>query len=205
MNISVYQTGELGVNTYYAVCEKTMKGFLIDPGGYDKRIANKVKSENVSLEYIILTHGHGDHIGGVKAFMKEFPEAKLVASVAEKEMLVDPVLNFSSYFGEELVFYPDIFVKDGDVISVGELELNILHTPGHSPGGICILVEKILFSGDTLFAQSIGRTDFQGSSFSQLKKSIHEKLFVLPDDTRVLPGHMGETDIGFEKRHNPFV
>lgn len=205
MKISLYQTGPLAVNTYYAVDEKTNKAFLVDPGGYDSSLAGEIKDGNVSLEYIILTHGHSDHIGGVKAFMEEFPGAKLAASKFEVEMLKNPGMNFSNYFGEELILTPDIFIEDGDVLKVGELELLFMHTPGHSPGGLCFLVEKILFSGDTLFAQSIGRTDFPESSYEQLKKSIHEKLFVLPDDTIVLPGHMGETEIGFEKRHNPFV
>ena len=205
MEVSLYQTGPLYVNTYYAADEKNRKGFLIDPGGYDTGLAKKIKDENMSLEYIILTHGHGDHIGGVKEFMAEFPEAKLVASKLEKEMLSNPNMNFSNYFGKELKLTPDVYVEDGDILNVGELELKFIHTPGHSPGGLCVLVEKILFSGDTLFSQSIGRTDFIGSSYDQLKESIHEKLFVLPDDTRVLPGHMGETEIGVEKRLNPFV
>jgi len=199
-------TGPMDVNTYYAADENEKKGFIVDPGGYDGGLAKKIREDGVSIEYIILTHGHGDHTGGVAAFMREFPDAKLVASKYEKEMLSDSRMNFSAYFGEETAaIVPDIYIDDGDVLNVGGLELKFMHTPGHSPGGLCILVGDILFSGDTLFRESIGRTDFPGCSFAALEKSIREKLFVLPDSTRVLPGHMGETKIGFEKRNNPFV
>jgi glyoxylase-like metal-dependent hydrolase (beta-lactamase superfamily II) len=205
MKILMIPTGALDVNTYYAVCEKTKKGFIVDPGGYDQTLTDKIKEDGVSLEYIILTHGHHDHIGGVGQFMKEFPKARLIASKHEKEMLSDPRMNFSNYFGDVMSIAPDIYADDGDKLTIGDLELTFLHTPGHTPGGMCIYVENILFSGDTLFRQSIGRTDFPGSSFVDLEKSLYEKLFVLPDETIVLPGHMEETEIGFEKRNNPFV
>ena len=114
-------------------------------------------------------------------------------------------MNFSNYFGNEIILAPDVYVDDGDSLMLGSIEVKFIHTPGHSPGGLCILAGDYLFSGDTLFAQSVGRTDFPGSSYAELKKSIHEKLFTLPENTKVLPGHMGETEIGFEKRNNPFV
>ena len=205
MKIAKIPTGPLSVNTYYVVCGETNKGFIVDPGGYEPLLTKKIKADNVTISYIILTHAHSDHTGGVEYFMQQFPDAKLVASKYEKDILEDAGSNFSSYFGKEQVLKPHIYVDDGDTLTVGELELKFLHTPGHTPGGICIYVEDCLFSGDTLFQQSIGRTDFPGSSFSAIKKSIHEKLFVLPEHTRVYPGHMGETEIGFEKRNNPFV
>ena len=107
--------------------------------------------------------------------------------------------------GQKIEFIPDVLVEDGDVLKVGNMELKILHTPGHTLGGISILVGNVLFSGDTLFADSIGRTDFKGGSYPQLKESVYTKLFVLPDDTHVLPGHMGQTNIGHEKKFNPFL
>ena len=158
------------------------------------------------MQYIILTHGHGDHIGGVAGFKNDFPAAKVVACVHEKELLADPDMNLSRMmFASPVTVEADMYVDDGDTLKIGDLELKFFHTPGHSPGGMCILIDNVLFSGDTLFRTSVGRTDFQGSSFADLKKSIHEKIFVLPDETQVLPGHMGPTTVGDEKKYNPFV
>jgi len=201
MKITRALTSPFGANTYVVMDTVTNKGVIIDPGGYDDALAKKIKAADVSILYIILTHGHPDHTGGAKGFKKEFPEAKLVACLHEKEMLA----TGSMFFGDKEGITPDMFVEDGDTLKVGELTLRIIHTPGHSPGGICIYVNDCLFSGDTLFRQSIGRTDFPGASFNTLKRAIHEKLFTLPETTRVFPGHMEETDIGFEKRNNPFV
>ena len=198
-------TGALAVNTYYVAAETVNKGFIVDPGGYDDSLAKRIQAADVSIQYIILTHGHHDHMGGVNEFMKEFPSAKLVACAHEKVILEDPNANFSNYFGGNMTLKPDIYVNDGDTLEVGELLLRFIHTPGHTPGGLCIYVGESLFSGDTLFKQSVGRTDFPGSSFVDLKRAINEKLFILPETTKVYPGHMEETDIAFEKRNNPFV
>ena len=205
MKIMRIPTGALAVNTYYVTAETVNQGFIIDPGGYDSSLAKKIKAADVSLQYIILTHGHHDHMGGVGDFMKEFPSAKLVAGIQEKIILEDSNANFSNYFGGNMTLKPDIYVDDGDTLEVGELVLRFIHTPGHTPGGLCIYVGDVLFSGDTLFRQSVGRTDFPGSSFVDLKRAINEKLFILPDTTKVYPGHMDATDIAFEKRNNPFV
>lgn len=207
MKITNLPSGALQVNTYLVVDEETNKGFIVDPGGYNPVLTKMVKEENIDIEYIIITHGHSDHICGVNEHKNDFPNAKIVAHEEEKAMLSDTDFNFSASFGMPYTVEADIYVKDGDVLSFGNTELKIFHTPGHSPGGICIYAEKenVLFSGDTLFRQSIGRTDFPGCSFNQLAESIHNKLFVLPDETQVFPGHMGPTEIGFEKRSNPFV
>ena len=205
MIIKTEATGPMSVNTYLAFCEETKKGFLVDPGGYSERLAQLIRSEGVQLDYIILTHGHGDHIGGVTAFMREFPGAKLVCTRAEKEVLSDDRMSFASYFETDALPEPDLYAEDGGALAVGTINLTFLHTPGHTPGGLCILAGDVLFSGDTLFAQSVGRTDFPGGSFEALQQSIREKLFVLPDHVTVLPGHMGQTKIGVEKRGNPFI
>lgn len=207
MKITNLPSGALQVNTYLAVDEETNKGFIVDPGGYNPALTKMVKDENIDIEYIILTHGHSDHICGVKEHLEDFPDAKVVADKEEEPMLHDVRFNFSAEFGMPYTVDADIYVTDGDELNVGSINLKIFHTPGHSPGGMCIYAEKenVLFSGDTLFRQSIGRTDFPGCSFEALAESIKEKLFVLPDETQVFPGHMGPTQIGFEKRNNPFV
>ncbi|MGI6256509.1 MAG: MBL fold metallo-hydrolase [Anaerovoracaceae bacterium] len=206
MKIKLLPTGPLSVNTYYVLDESSGKGFIVDPGGYDPRLTQEIHKDNVTVDYIILTHGHGDHIGGVEGYQKDFPHAKVVASVLEKSLLADPNVNMSTMtMGKPISIVPDIAVEDGDTLTSGNMELKFLSTPGHSPGSMCVYTGNALFSGDTLFQGSIGRTDFPGGSFEQLKEGVHQKLFVLPDETEVYPGHMGTTTIGHEKENNPFV
>lgn len=205
MKILHYVTGPIQVNTYIAFDEESRAGFIVDPGGYDRRITDKIHEMNIDLQYIILTHGHGDHIGGVEGFRKDFPGIQVVADKAE-DMLLDARLNDSrSLFGKDITVNVDKWVEDMDTMKIGNMELLFIHTPGHTKGGMCILTEGHLFSGDTLFRYSIGRTDFYGGSWPQLERSIRDKLYTLPDDTVVLPGHMGFTTIGDEKKGNPFV
>lgn len=206
MMIISFYTGPLSVNCYIVTDEATKKAFMVDPGGNNAEMVNFIKGNTLDLEYIVLTHGHGDHIGGVPDMKKEFPTAKLVACVHERALLEDADRNMSTLvYGYPVAFTADRYVADGETMKVGELELKFLHTPGHTPGGMCILAGDVLFSGDTLFHQSIGRTDFPGSSYQDIVKSITQKLFTLPDDTKVMPGHMDSTTIGFEKENNPFV
>ena len=207
MRITNLPSGALQANTYLAVDEKTNEGFIVDPGGYNKVLTKEVRDNDVKIKYIILTHGHSDHICGVNEHKAEFPDAKIVAYKDEEAMLENPNLNQSPGFGVPYSTKADILVSDGDELKVGDVTLKFIHTPGHTEGGMCIYVEeaKALFSGDTLFRQSIGRTDFPGGSYKEIMDSIRKKLFVLPDDTNVFPGHMGMTSIGFEKENNPFV
>lgn len=207
MQIYNIPTGAIGTNTYLVYDENSMEGFLVDPGAYNSGVSDKIKDLGIDIRYIILTHGHADHIMGVEGFKNDFPGAELVANINEKGMLNDRTLNMSVQFGDPTEIDADIYVDDGDTMDVGGMHLEFLFTPGHSPGGMCIYIpdEKTLFSGDTLFQSSIGRTDFPGCSFEALKQSIHEKLWPLPEDTSVFPGHMGPTNIGFEREHNPFV
>ncbi|HWQ79697.1 MAG TPA: MBL fold metallo-hydrolase [Anaerovoracaceae bacterium] len=206
MIIKSFHTGPLAVNCYVVTDDATKKTFIVDPGGYNTVMVNYIKDNNLLVEHIILTHGHGDHIGGVPDLTKEFPDADIVVGIHERQMIENANINASTMiFGYPVSFSADRYMTDGETLKVGNLELTFLHTPGHTKGGICILAENVVFSGDTLFQQSIGRTDFPGSSYPEIKRSIHEKLFTLPDDTQVLPGHMGPTTIGFEKENNPFV
>ena len=203
MKITTYS---MMANTYLVTDENTKQGFIVDPGSYYQGLTQKVKEEGTEIKYIILTHGHGDHIGGVEQYRKDFPAAELVAAEAEKDLLADPDANLStSITGVSVSLTADIWVNEGDTLRVGDMELKFTMTPGHTPGGMCILADKVLFSGDTLFRCSIGRTDLPGGSYDQLTQGVRDRLFVLPDETRVFPGHMEETSIGFEKENNPFV
>lgn len=206
MKIVNIPTGMLQANTYL-VCDETSRlGFIVDLGGYSKELKNIIEKNDIQIQYIVLTHGHGDHIGGVQEHLRDFPDAKVVCSRAEEKMLLDPELNEAHHFGPEKVsFNPDILVDDGDTLTVGNMTMKFIMTPGHTEGGMCILVDDVLFSGDTLFCRSIGRTDLAGGDFRTIMESIKKKLFLLPDETQVLPGHMGPTTIGFEKENNPFV
>lgn len=206
MKINHYLTGILTVNTYMVYDEKTKEGFIVDPGGYSPKVTADVKEAGVDIKYIILTHGHGDHIGGVAQTLEDFPDAKVIAHEAEAEMLGNAAVNESkSCCRREIAMSADIYVKDRETMKIGEMELTFIHTPGHTLGGMSIYVDKHIFSGDTLFCRSIGRSDFWGGDFRTLINSIKDKLFLFPDDTVVLPGHMGPTTIGDEKRGNPFV
>ena len=206
MKVISYVTGPIQVNTYLAYDEETNKGFIVDPGDYSPKLSKQAMDLGLDIEYIILTHGHGDHIGGVERFKRDFAGAKVVAHGKEKEMLENADLNCSAeMFPKPITLEADIWVKGGDTLKVGNMELHFIHTPGHTKGGMCIYVDGNLFSGDTLFRYSIGRTDFYGGDFEALMNSIKKRLFTLPDDTVVLPGHMGVSTIGDEKRGNPFV
>ncbi len=205
MKVALLPSGPLRVNTYIAVDEATNKAFMVDPGGYDTEMIKYIAENKMELEYIILTHGHEDHMAGVNEYKDMFPNVKVVAHIDEFPMLENARPEMVRT-GFPICFTPDIAIHDGDTLMVGDVELKFFHTPGHTLGGMCIYVEadRDLYSGDTLFQQSIGRTDFPGGSFKQITESI-KRLYQLPDDTRVLPGHMGLTTIEHEKENNPFV
>ncbi len=206
MVVTLIPTGSYQVNTYVGYDEENKKGFIVDPGGYSDRITEIFKEKEIELEYILLTHGHGDHIGGIAKFKEQFPSSKLVASEDEKKLLSDPELNMSKMVtGENAILEADIWVTDGQALTCGNEKLVFYKTPGHTEGGMVILMKDMLFAGDTIFQNSIGRTDFPGGSFEILEKSIKEKIYTLPDETKILPGHMGPTSVGYEKKHNPFV
>ena len=194
-------------NTYILGDEKTKKCAVIDPGGSIIDIFNIIKQHGLTVEYIILTHGHGDHICRVPE-IKSKTNAKIVAHVNEEEVLIDRNKNLSAQLPGLLVeFDADEYVQEGDVIELGSLKLKVIHTPGHTKGGVCYYFADYgwLISGDTLFQMSIGRTDFPTGNLNDLLTAIREKLFVLPPWTKVLSGHTPPTTIEEESRCNPFL
>ncbi|MCR4601071.1 MAG: MBL fold metallo-hydrolase [Clostridia bacterium] len=205
MDIKLFYTGPMPVNTYLCADEESKQAFIVDPGAVSKPLESYIAANEYEIKYIVLTHGHGDHIGGVLHYKELYPEAKVVANTKDDYLFQDSRENMAVQFvGYPVTFRADIYVYDGDKLEVGPMELTILETPGHTPGGISILVGNVVFCGDTLFAGSIGRTDFTGGSYRDLINSVKTKLFTLPDDTFVLPGHMRQTTIGHEKKYNPF-
>jgi hydroxyacylglutathione hydrolase len=199
--------GPLETNCYLISCKRTNKAAIIDPGGVEAvdLILNLLQKNNFDLKYIINTHGHIDHIIG-NNLLKVKTEALLLIHRLDADMLVDANKNFSSLMGKEIYSPPaDKLLGEGDEISLGTLNLIVIHTPGHTPGGISLVVNNIVFTGDTLFAGGIGRTDLPGGSYQNLQKSIKEKLLVLSDDKVIYPGHGPNSTIGKERRTNPYL
>jgi len=192
-------------NCYIAADESTRDALIIDPGEEAHLISDAAYGLDVTVIGIVNTHGHADHIGANSALKGEF-NCPIIIHEADAHLLTDPQANLSAAFGPGIVSCPaDRLLKEGDEIAVGELSFKVIHTPGHTSGGICLFAEGVLFSGDTLFMDSIGRTDFPGGSQKQLIDAIHTKLLVLPEETLVYPGHGSPTTIATEKQHNPWL
>jgi len=196
--------GPFASNCYIVGSEITHEGMIIDPGDEANQILNKIKDLQLDIKMIVLTHGHIDHIGAVKE-INEAIGAEIYVHADDAQSLkgwrIGSILG-SSYPAPPP---PDRLLKGGDSIDIGDLHFLVIHTPGHTPGGICLLGEGVVFTGDTLFNYSVGRTDLDGGSGYQLINSLHTKLMVLPDDTIVYPGHGPETTIGAERSGNPFL
>lgn len=200
--------GVMGVCCYIVFCPNTKKAAVVDPGGDVDRILEVAKDNGLEIEKIIATHAHPDHVCGVRE-LKEATGAEIVMHAADEEFFSrDEVSSYFSMLGLEASPPADITVEEGDSVAVGEGDLQVIHTPGHTPGGMCLLNGKNLITGDTLFVGGLGRTDFPGGSHRELLDSIHQKLLVLPEDTVVWPGHGyggSRSTIGEEKRSNPFL
>lgn len=201
MMIGSYQT-----NCYFLFREETKKAIVIDPADNGKLIYDKLTQNGFSVEAILLTHGHFDHIWGSKE-LRELSGAKIYALDKEQTLCESVDNNLSAMVGRAYTVVPDEYVADGAELTFDNISFKVIATPGHTIGSCCYYVEKadILISGDTLFQESTGRTDFPTGSMSSIVRSIREKLFVLPDDTKVYPGHGDSTTIGYEKKYNPFV
>lgn len=197
--------GPLLVNCYLFGCTRTRQAIIIDPGDEAEKIIASITKYEAKIIAIVLTHGHCDHLGAVNE-IKEKYGCPIMIHEAEEETLTDPQANLSAFMGDSIVCPPaDRLLHDGDTVAVGDLELQVMHTPGHSPGGTCLLYDKILFAGDLLFLMSIGRHDLPGGSYQQLERSLLTRVYKLPDDTIVYTGHGDKTTVGFEKRNNQFI
>ena len=207
MIIKELTVGPIMANCFILGCEEKKEAAVIDPGDETDRILDTLQEFNLSTKYIINTHGHFDHVGGNRK-LKEVTGADILIHPADVPMLSKLSASAAAWglFAEDSPA-PDLTIEEGDTVIVGTITLSVIHTPGHTQGGISLLSDGILFVGDTLFAGSIGRTDFPGGDYDTLIASIQNKLFPLGDDVRVLSGHGPETTIAREKhkRNNPFV
>ncbi|MFR8369949.1 MAG: MBL fold metallo-hydrolase [Lachnospira sp.] len=198
--------GMVGTNCYL-LCNMDIKEcVLIDPADSQDEISRMIDESGCSLKGILLTHGHFDHIMAADAVRDKYG-VKVYASCDEKNTLEQPHINLGEAYGLKLSVKADVWHKDGEILKLAGFDIEALHTPGHTEGGSCYYIREIgvLFSGDTLFCGSVGRTDFPGGSMSEIVRSIKEKVMVLPDDTKVYPGHGEGTSVGYERENTPFL
>lgn len=206
LKIGKLTMGICQTNCYFVYEEGKNEVLFFDPADHGEYIYGALKEKGFSVGAILLTHGHFDHIWGVSG-LKELSGAKLYAYEEERELCADPDLNVSDQAGRACAVVPDIFFRDGEEFELCGVKGKVIATPGHTAGSCCYYFEedKILISGDTLFQESVGRTDFPTGSMSRLVRSIREKLMVLPDDVKVFPGHGASTTIGYERENNSFI
>lgn len=208
MFLKQMQVGHMAVFAYLLGDPATGEALVIDPAANGDAIIALASENNLKIKYIINTHGHVDHIGGNQA-IKDKTGAQIIIHESDADMLVSTPAMILKMFGAKKSPAADRTVRDGDIISVGGVTLNVLHTPGHSPGSMSLHTDGYVFTGDTLFVGGVGRTDLPGGSWQVMARSIRQKLLTLPDDTKVLPGHnygaAPTSTIGREKKSNPFL
>jgi len=201
-----FPVGPIQANCYIVGDDNSGKGVVIDPGDEVDRILSRIQEHSLHVELILNTHGHFDHVSGNKK-LKEATGAKIAIHPDDTHYL-DKLSQSAAVWGmsAEDSPPPDLLLSDGQILEVGGLKFKVLHTPGHSPGSVSFLIDdaQIVFTGDLIFAGSIGRTDFPGGDYNALIQSVRKKIFSLGDDYRILSGHGPETTVGHEKRHNPF-
>lgn len=201
MKIKRIPAGMYGANCYILIDEETMVGCIIDPGGDADRLANIIDELNIEIKFILLTHGHMDHVGGVEVLREKY-NVPVYINGKDKELMEKGTQVFGRIWGKTP---EDKELKDEEIIKLGSLDIRCIETPGHTPGGMSFLVNNVVFTGDTLFHGSVGRCDLPGGNQSQLIESIKNKLMILDDEIVVLPGHEGESNIKFERQYNPFL
>ncbi len=201
-----FSVGAIDSNCYIIGCEKTLIGAVVDPGAEAQHILARATDLGLEIRYIILTHGHVDHIGAL-AEVREATGAEVLIHAEDAPMLIDSRQNLSVFVGANIKSKPaDRLLQEGDTINVGNIVIEVIHTPGHTRGGISLkCAPDVIITGDTLFAGSVGRSDFPGGSHRQLIASIKNKLLKYPPETKIYPGHGPMTTIGAEKMHNPFL
>jgi glyoxylase-like metal-dependent hydrolase (beta-lactamase superfamily II) len=205
MHIENAVVTDFETNCYLVGCEETKDAMIIDPGGDFDAIKKMIDDSGYNIKYIVCTHGHNDHILAVKK-LKDYTNALVMIHDRDKKALQNSLYSGAVMFGrEQEECGEDRVLFDGDKFDVGNIAFTVIHTPGHTKGGICLYTPGHLFSGDTLFFATVGRTDFPLSSFEEISSSVLNKLYKLPDDTIVYPGHGRRTTIGFEKKNNCFI
>lgn len=207
MTVKEFQVGVVGTNCFLAVNSGTNETLVIDPGDDAAVLADYIDKNQLRPIAVLLTHGHFDHCMAAQQIAEQYG-ISIYVHEDDKQTMENPAYNCCGMIGKHLIFHADMYFHgETDHLSMAGFEIEVYHTPGHTPGGVCLYIkdEGILFSGDTLFCESVGRTDFPKGSMSQLVRSIHEKLLSLPNDTKVLPGHGEWTTIGHERQRNPFL
>ena len=201
MKTITFHTTALETNTYLALNGE--RAFVVDPGADEDKILAAAEAEGAKIEWVLLTHAHFDHIGGVAELQRAGAQVVLHR---DDLGIVSSFKNLAFYAGVKVEkFLPDVTVSGGETLDVAGVKVRVIHTPGHTAGGVCYVADDIIFTGDTLFELSYGRTDFPTGSFKELKNSVLNKLFVLPGDYRLLPGHGAPTTLAFEREHNPIL
>ena len=206
MRIKKFVIGMVGTNCYVVYNENTKECFVVDPAAPSAPLVEFIQTEGLQLQGILLTHGHFDHIMAVKE-VKEKYQIPVYACRQEEVMLAEPTINMTAVYGSACSIKPEVLLDDGQIFEAAGFSIQMFHTPGHTKGSCCYYIkdEGVLFSGDTLFCGSVGRTDFPGGSSAEIVRSLHKLVDTLPEDTEVFPGHDASTTIGYEKRYNPFV
>jgi hydroxyacylglutathione hydrolase len=206
LKISSRPVGGYEINTIVVWCERTRQAAIFDPGGESSATFRLIETERLTPVYLINTHGHWDHIAENSVIKVTFPAIQLLIHAADRPLLTDPFKNLSAFVGGSVIS-PDAdrTIADGDVLPLGDAQFTAYHVPGHTPGSLVFYSPGFLIAGDTLFAGGVGRTDFPGGSEQLLLSHIRSKIFTLPENTVVYPGHGPTTTVGVERRTNPFV